>query len=66
MIQSTTISLRSLVADLEVGEVLTIPSSLYGYTTIRSYAYELGLILNRKFKSSLDRSTQTYSITRLS
>lgn len=63
---STNKSLRAQVLDLEVNEELTIPVTLYGYTTIRSYASELGFAANRKYKTSRDKEARTYTITRIS
>lgn len=63
---STNKSLRAQVLDLEVNEELTIPVTLYGYTTIRSYASELGFAANRKYKTSRNKETRTYTITRIS
>ena len=62
---STNKSLRAQVLDLEVNEELTIPITLYGYTTIRSYASDLGFAANRKFSSRRNRAERTYTIKRL-
>ena len=63
---STNKSLRAQVLDLEVNEELTIPVTLYGYTTIRSYASELGFAANRKYKTSRNKEARTYTIKRIS
>ena len=63
---STNKSLRAQVLDLEVNEELTIPVTLYGYTTIRSYASELGFAANRKYKTSRNKEARTDTITRIS
>jgi hypothetical protein len=63
---STNKSLRAQVLDLAVNEELTIPVTLYGYTTIRSYASELGFAANRKYKTSRNKEARTYTITRIS
>ena len=63
---STNKSLRAQVLDLEVNEELTIPVTLYGYTTIRSYASELGFAANRKYKTSRNKEARTFTITRIS
>lgn len=63
---STNKSLRAQVLDLEVNEELTIPVTLYGYTTIRSYASELSFAANRKYKTSRNKEARTYTITRIS
>lgn len=62
---STNKSLRAQVLDLAVNEELTIPITLYGYTTIRSYASDLGFAANRKFSSRRNRAERTYTIKRL-
>lgn len=59
-------SLRARVIDMKIGEVIIIPVSAYGYTTIRSYASDLGFLLNRKYSARINRADRTYSITRLS
>jgi len=58
-------SLRASILDLAVNEELTIPITLYGYTTIRSYASDLGFATERKFKTKRNREDRTYTITRL-
>ena len=58
-------SLRASILDLAVNEELTIPITLYGYTTIRSYASGLGFATERKFKTERNREDRTYTITRL-
>ena len=63
---TTNKSLRAQVLDLAVNEELTIPVTLYGYTTIRSYASELGFAANRKYKTSRNKEARTYTITRIS
>ena len=63
---STNKSLRAQVLDLEINEELTIPVTLYGYTTIRSYASELGFAANRKYKTSRNTEARTYTIKRIS
>lgn len=63
---TTNKSLRAQVLDLAVNEELTIPVTLYGYTTIRSYASELGFAANRKYKTSRNKEARTYTIKRIS
>ena len=59
-------SLRASILDLAVNEEITIPLNLYGYTTIRSYASELGFATERKYKTKRNREERTYTITRIS
>jgi hypothetical protein len=61
---STNKSLRASILDLSVGEQLTIPISLYGYTTIRSYASDLGFAINGKFRTRRNKVDRTYTIIR--
>lgn len=49
---------------LAIGESITVSLADYGYTTIRSYAYELGVGADRKFTTHRDRIARTYTITR--
>jgi len=58
-------SLRSRVLALAIGESLTVSLADYGYTTIRSYAYELGVGADRKFTTHRDRRERTYTILRI-
>lgn len=57
-------SLRASILELAVGEELTIPVSLYGYTTIRTYASDLGFAINGKFRTKRNKVARTYTITR--
>ena len=62
---STNKSLSASILDLAVNEELTIPITLYGYTTIRSYASDLGFATERKFRTKRNREDRTYTVTRL-
>lgn len=57
-------SLRAQIVKMQVGEQLTIPVSDYGYTTIRSYASDLGFAYNRKYSTKRNRQERTYTIVR--
>ena len=57
-------SWRARVLAMEVGESITIPVTEYGYTTIRSYASDLGFAANRKYSARRDRESRTYTIIR--
>lgn len=59
-------SLREQVLKMRVGEQLTIPVTEYGYTTIRSYASDLGFAYNRKYSTKRNREERTYTIVRIS
>ena len=57
-------SLRAQIVKLQVGEQLTIPVTDYGYTTIRSYASDLGFAYKRKYSTKRNRQERTYTIVR--
>lgn len=57
-------SLRAQIVKMGVGEQLTIPVAEYGYTTIRSYASDLGFAYNRKYSTKRNRQERTYTIVR--
>jgi len=59
-------SFRQQVIDMEVGQELIVPVSEVGYTTIRSYASDLGFAFNRKYTTARDREARTYTIKRIS
>lgn len=58
-------SLRAQIVKMQVGERLTIPVTDYGYTTIRSYASDLGFAYDRKYSAKRNRQERTYTIVRL-
>lgn len=58
-------SLRKKVIEMQVGESIVIPVAEYGFTTIRSYASELGFQLERKYTARRDREARVYTITRV-
>jgi TusA-related sulfurtransferase len=57
-------SLRAQIVKMQVGEQLTIPVTDYGYTTIRSYASDLGFAYKRKYSTKRNRQERTYTIVR--
>lgn len=59
-------SFRQRVLGLEVGETITIPVSEYAYTTIRSYASDLGFATGRSYSTKRNREERTYTIIRKS
>ena len=50
---------------MEKGESITVPISEVGYTTVRSYASDLGFIYNRRYSAHRNRAERTYTITRI-
>jgi hypothetical protein len=58
-------SFRQRVIDMEVGESITIPVEVAGYTTIRGYASDLGFAYNRKYSTHRNRAERTHTITRI-
>ena len=57
-------SLRKQVIEMEKGESLVIPLDAYGYTTVRTYASDLGFMLQRRYSVSRNRQERTFTITR--
>lgn len=57
-------SFRRRIIDMEVGQQITTAIDIVGYSTIRSYASDLGFALNRKYSVSRNRVCRTYTITR--
>lgn len=57
-------SFRQRILDLEIGGRIIIPVDEVGYTTIRSYASDLGFAYQRRYSTHRDRVTRTYTITR--
>lgn len=57
-------SFRQRILDLEIGGQIVIPVDKVGYTTIRSYASDLGFAYERRYSTHRDRATRTYTITR--
>jgi len=58
-------SFRSRVINMEKGESITIPVTEIGYTTVRSYASDLGFAFNRRYSAHRNRAERTYTITRI-
>lgn len=50
---------------MKEGEQLTIPVTEYGYTTIRSYASDLGFAYDRRYSTTRNREERTYTIIRM-
>lgn len=59
-------SFRRQVIDMGVGQSLTISIDAIGYTTIRTYATDLGFAYNRRYTTTRSRADRTYTITRVS
>ena len=57
-------SFRQRVLDMEIGDNITIPVTEKSYTTIRSYASDLGFATGRRYSSHRNREERTYTITR--
>lgn len=58
-------SFRARVINMEKGESITIPVEEVGYTTIRTYASDLGFAYNRRYSAHRNREERTYTITRI-
>ena len=61
---TTNKSLRAQVLSLGIGETLTIPVTQNSYTTIRSYASELGFAINGRYATKRNKVERTITITR--
>lgn len=57
-------SLRRQLVEMQEGESLVVPLDDYGYSTIRSYASDLGFLLKRRYSANRNRKDRTYTITR--
>lgn len=60
----TKVSFRQRVLKMRVGDEITIPVTEHSYTTIRSYASDLGFATGRKYSTRRNREERTYTITR--
>ena len=58
-------SFRQQIIDMEKGDQITISVDVIGYTTIRTYASDLGFAYNRKYSATRNRVNRTYTITRI-
>lgn len=58
-------SLRKRVLEMGIGDVITIPVVAHSYTTIRSYASDLGFATGRTYSTKRNREERTYSIIRV-
>lgn len=58
-------SFRQQIIDMEKGDSITISVDVIGYTTIRTYASDLGFAFNRKYSATRNRTNRTYTITRI-
>lgn len=58
-----TTSLRQRIIDLKEGERLTFQMGEVMETTLRGYACNLGLVLNRSYSVNRNRKTRTYTIS---
>ena len=64
MTESTPLLTR--MREMGIGDKVTVGIDLYGYNTVRRYACDLGLFLDRRYSTHLDRANRTYTITRVS
>ena len=60
------LSLRQRVLDMKIGERIVVPVKEHAYTTIRSYASDLGFATGRTYSTSRNREERTYTIIRRS
>lgn len=52
--------------EMAAGEAITVSIDEYGYNTIRRYACDLGLYLDRQYSTHVNRAERTYTVTRKS
>lgn len=57
-------SFRQRVIDMKKGERIEVSVKELGYTTIRTYASDLGFAYNRTYTTHRNREARTYTITR--
>lgn len=57
-------SVRKRIVNLALGQSITFSLSDVCYTTLRSYAYNVGVQTGYLYKSSLNRKARTLTITR--
>ena len=57
-------SFRQRILNMAMGESIVIPVDEIGYTTIRTYASDLGFAFMRKYTTHRNRRERTYTITR--
>lgn len=57
-------ALFTQIKTLETGASIVVPVDGYSYNTVRRYACDFGLTLNRKYTCHLNRQARTYTITR--
>ena len=58
--------LLTQVRQMEVGDEIRVSVDAYAYGTVRRYVTDMSFVLDRRFRSHLDRATRTYTITRVS
>lgn len=64
--EMNTTPLLTRVREMNVGDSITVGIDDYGHNTVRRYACDWGLYLDRKYSTHVDRAARTYTITRLS
>ena len=62
----TKVSLRQRFLDMKIGERIVVPVKEHAYTTIRSYASDLGFATGRTYSTFRNREERTYTIIRRS
>ena len=55
--------LKNEIREMEVGQKLRLP--LDRLAVVRTYASEIGLVMNRRYKTFADRETRSVIITRV-
>lgn len=60
----TKVSLRQRVLEMKIGDRIIVPVKEHAYTTIRSYASDLGFATGRSYSTKRNREERTYTIIR--
>lgn len=59
-------SLRRMVMEMNIGNVLHLSIDTYSASTIRHYASELGWAMGRKYSVARNRELREYQVLRIS
>lgn len=59
-------SLRRMVMEMNIGNVLHLSIDTYNQSTIRQYASELGWTMGRKYSVARNRELREYQVLRIS
>jgi hypothetical protein len=63
---ATDTPLLTRLREMNIGDKVTVSIDTYGYNTVRRYACDLGVFLDRRYSTHVNRADRTYTVTRLS